>query len=125
MHLAPDGEEGYNYSAEQVYEMLLNPIPSNKKKGHWGNSNMARPVKGGKGTYRDDHSLWAEESDPELRETWTARVVQAARAVEVRDPSNSRGMIPAFAQRILKELTDPRIDWRLILNEFIQPEIND
>ncbi len=125
MHLAPDGEEGYHYSAEQVYEMLLNPIPSNNKKGQRGSSSIARPAPGGRGTYRDDHSLWSVESDPELRETWTARVVQAARAVEIRDPSNSRGLIPGFAQRILKELTEPRIDWRLILSEFIQPEIND
>ncbi len=124
MHLAPDGEEGYHYSAEQVYEMLLDPSCS-AKKGHKGSSHMVHPVKGGKGTYRDDHSLWSVESDPELRETWTARVVQAARAVEIRDPSNSRGLIPGFAQRILRELTEPRIDWRLILNEFIQPEIND
>ncbi len=125
MHLAPDGEEGYNYSAEQVYEMLLNPHTVTKKKGQRGNSSMTHPIKGGKGIYRDDHSLWSGESDPELRETWTARVVQAARAVEIRDPSNSRGLIPGFAQRLLKELTDPRVDWRTILSEFIQPEIND
>lgn len=123
MHLAPNGEEGHCYSAEEVYDMLLNPHSVKKQSG--GRGRAGASSKSGEGTYRDDHSLWSEESDPELWEVWTARVVQAARAVEIRDPSNGRGLLPGFAKRILRELTNPRVDWRTILSEFIRPEIND
>lgn len=122
-HLAPDGEEGHKYSAEQVYEMLGDPSCTGKT--CYGNGNAPRSRKGKVGSYRDDHSLWTTEEDSELRETWTARVIQAAQAVEIRDPSHSRGLLPGFAQRLLKELRTPRVDWRTILSEFVQPEVND
>lgn len=136
MHLAPNGEEGYRYSAEEVYEMLQDPFgfaPNPKGKGTAiGKGKDRAPKVGGNyvgqrgqtGSFRDDHTLW-EDMDSELQDQWTARVVQAARAVEIRDPSNERGLIPGFARRILRELTRPQIDWRTILGEFLQPEIND
>lgn len=137
MHLAPDGNEGYLYSAEQVYEMLKSPggnVSGSRGQGSGTGTGKDRGRKGttqvrSRGvsdkTYRDDHSKWSEGKDVEQWETWTARVVQSARAVEIRDPSNQRGLIPGFARRILRELTMPRIHWRTILSEFIQPEIND
>jgi predicted metal-dependent peptidase len=33
--------------------------------------------------------------------------------------------MPAFAKRMLEELMKPQTDWRQILNEFIQEEVND
>lgn len=56
---------------------------------------------------------------------WVKRFIDATKAMEVRDPSNARGVLPAFAQRMLKELIKPQIDWRIILDEFVQEEIND
>lgn len=44
---------------------------------------------------------------------------------EIRDPSNSRGLLPRFAQRILGELRKPQTDWQTILNDFIQEEVAD
>lgn len=128
MHLAPNGEEGHRYSAEEVYEMLKDPfgrspIPKGKERGSKGKGTRGG-AGGAEGSFRDDHSLW-EEMDEELREQWLSRVVQAARAVEIRDPSNGRGLLPGFARRILRELTRPQIDWRTVLGEFLQPEIND
>ena len=74
----------------------------------------------------DDHSKWSEtESDDTLRDVWVKRFIDATKAMEVRDPSNARGVLPAFAQRMLKELVKPQIDWRTILDEFVQEEIND
>ncbi len=138
MHYAPDGKEGFLYSAEQVYEMLKSPVGSFEGRhgtgGHGGGGKergKRDPSRGRgsgsskEGTYRDDHSLWATKHDAELSEIWLSRVVQSARAVEIRDPSNERGLIPGFARRILRELTTPQIDWRTILSEFIQPEVND
>lgn len=56
---------------------------------------------------------------------WVKRFIDATKAMEVRDPSNARGVLPAFVQRMLKELVKPQIDWRTILDEFVQEEIND
>ena len=44
---------------------------------------------------------------------------------KIRDPSNTRGLVPAFAARLLKELKKPQTDWRTILNSFVQEEIAD
>lgn len=45
--------------------------------------------------------------------------------IAIRDPSNQRGLLPMFAQRIIGELKKPQTDWRTILNDFIQEEIVD
>jgi predicted metal-dependent peptidase len=56
---------------------------------------------------------------------WAKRFADAAEAITIRDPSNTRGLLPMFAQRILQELMKPQTDWRLILNDFIQEEVVD
>lgn len=143
MHLAPDGKEGYEYTAEQVYEMLP-PIAGNqrkgsgsgtgaggaKKKGDSGGSAMGRAEqKQGEPTKEagwDDHTQWGmSEEDDTLRDVWVKQLAETCEAVKIRDPSNSRGLLPAFAQRMLDELMQPQTDWRAILNEFVQMEIND
>lgn len=50
----------------------------------------------------DDHSQWGKyEEDDTLRDVWVKRFEDAAEAIEIRDPSNTRGLLPAFAQRML------------------------
>ncbi len=76
----------------------------------------------------DDHGRWktAEESgDETLRDEWSKRLIDAAEAISIRDPSKTRGMLPLCAERLLKELKKPQTDWRTILNDFIQEEITD
>ncbi len=74
----------------------------------------------------DDHSKWGEyEEDDSLQDVWVKRFKDAAEAVTIKDPSNARGNMPAFVKRALEELTKPQTDWRQILNEFIQEEVND
>jgi predicted metal-dependent peptidase len=74
----------------------------------------------------DDHSHWGECENTELmRDTWTKRAQDAAQAMEIRDPSNSRGTLPLFAQRLLGEMNKAQTDWRTILNEFVQEDIVD
>ena len=65
------------------------------------------------------------EQDDTLRDVWVKRFEDAAEAISIRDKSNSRGTMPMFAKRLLDELKKPQIDWRTILNDFIQEEIND
>ena len=146
MHLAPDGKEGHQYTAEQVYDMLP---PSPNKAGNLaatgsgadpsdgdqdGGSGKGRarqeqrqmPKGAGKGKLWDDHSQWGQlEEDDTLRDVWVKQFSEACEAISIREKSNGRGLLPLFAQRLLEQLRDPQIDWRTILNEFVQMEVND
>ena len=120
MHIAPDGKEGYNYTAEQVYEML----PKSNRQLHSGNGGRSDSNNCNGGW--DDHSRWGTCNDGDmLRDVLIKDFEDACKAIEIRDPSNSRGLLPAFALRRLKELKKPQTDWRTILNEFIQEEVVD
>lgn len=151
MHVAPDGKEGHEYTAEQVYVMLpknLNKKGNNKKgnnKSHGsadGRAKKGNNKSPGSAVGRakkeiskeqhqpvrvwDDHSRWGKyEEDDTLRDVWVKRFEDAAEAIKIRDPSNARGLLPAFAERILKELKKTQTDWRTILNDFIQEEVVD
>lgn len=146
MHVAPDGKEGHEYTAEQVYAMLpknLNKKGNNKSPGSAdGRAKKGNNKSPGSAVGRakkeiskeqhqpvrvwDDHSQWGKyEEDDTLRDVWLKRFEDAAEAIEIRDPSNARGLLPAFAERILKELKKSQTDWRTILNDFVQEEVVD
>lgn len=146
MHLAPDKKEGYEYTAEEVYELLPkslknkngNSLPSigdaddedSNESGDSGGFGLGRAKKRqGKNEnngFSDNHTRWEEvESDSEERDVWINRIVEAAKAVERQNGNNGRGTVPVFAERILKELRNPQIDWKIILSDFIQEEICD
>ena len=131
MHIAPDGKEGYEYTAEQVYNMLPK---MKKRKGLSNDSGVATgrakqkiSDEDHKPVWRwDDHSRWGMyEEDATLRDVWVKRFEDAAEAISIRDPSNTRGLMPRFAKRILEELRKPQTDWRIVLNDFIQEEVVD
>ena len=74
----------------------------------------------------DDHTRWGMlEEDDTLRDVWVKRLEDACEAISIRDSSNQRGILPAFAKRFLEEMKKPQTDWRTILNDFIQEEIVD
>ena len=110
MHVAPDGKEGHEYTAEQVYAMLpknLNKKGNNKSPGS-ADGRAKKEIAKDKHQpvwVWDDHSQWGKyEEDDTLRDVWVKRFEDAAEAIKIRDPSNARGLLPAFAERILKEL---------------------
>ena len=207
MHETPDGKEGYKYTAEQVYEMLLpmsSSIGSKKnggslfedcegnsggiggegdgegeneagggddgkdnggesesgegdaEEGNDGTGSVGGKKAGGGDTEEDsaeegcagenatgignsgedsdakcfegwdDHTRWGTEKENEmLQDVWKKRFADACEAISIRDPSNQRGLLPLFAERLLKELKESKIDWRTILNDFVQEEIVD
>ena len=146
MHMTPNGKEGYEYTAEQVYAMLPPPPPNRKPvsmpSGSGNGENeadgdeaagsaleRAKQKQGKKSDSPptwDDHTRWGmEEDDDTLRDVWVKRFEDACEAISIRDPSNQRGLLPLCAERLLKELRKPQIDWRTILNDFIQEEITD
>lgn len=208
MHLLPNGDEGYKYSMEEVYKILLaqnkkkenkqsggnkgkgspegytqghgngnghgvtntedekfegagrgNGIGNDKTKSQKSEKNHTPPtleeliasiksrndeiresLKNGGGENKnatedvgsgvsrfDDHTFW--EGDDEMnsqRAVWIDRMIKATDILDA-FPENvkGRGTIPAAIKRIINELKKPKLDWKTILNDFIQEEICD
>lgn len=81
----------------------------------------------------DDHSFWdvsdeLSNEQKEENEIWTARMVDAtevAEQISIEFGSMGRGLTPLAAERVIKELKEVQTDWRTVLENFIQEEIND
>ena len=102
-----EGKEGYLFTAEEVYEKLLK------------NGNIISSLG------FDDHSKW--EMDKEREDDVNAKII-AIKDMEDRAHQNGKpgcGSIPAGVERLVKELKESRVNWRELLNEFIEFEIND
>lgn len=54
-------------------------------------------------------------------EDWQGRVVQASQVAE----GKGRGTMPAAIKRLVKDLVAPQKNWKELLAEFVQQEIND
>ena len=114
MHTAPDGKEGYEYTAEQVYAMLPSTPVALKK------------LIKSDGDMWDDHEKWEEDSmDDYEKLEWDQWVRTACEVISIRESSKTFGGPPMMAQRLMKHINKSQIDWRTILNEFVQQEIND
>ena len=114
MHTAPDGKEGYVYTAEQVYAML----PSTPV--------VLKKLIKNDGDIWDDHEKWEEDSmDDYEKQEWDQWVRTACEVISIRESSKTFGGPPMMAQRLMKHINKSQIDWRTILNEFVQQEIND
>ncbi len=207
MHLMPNGEEGYKYSLEEAYKILLEQNIKKKQKKSGGDKGKGKPKgeaqgrgnenghgssstqneeeyeglgegqgrgkgKGGSGAYDgmsspptleelissiknrnktirenlekggggdqsneqngaqnsfDDHSFWEGDDDMgSQRDLWMNRMIAATDIIASMPKGNkSRGTIPAGIERIINELKNPILDWRTILNDFVQEEICD
>lgn len=66
-----------------------------------------------------------DEEDETLRDVWVKRFEDTCEAILITDPSNQRGLLPLFAERLFKDLKEPQTDWRMVLNDFVQQEIVD
>lgn len=110
-HIIPiNNEEAYNYSTEQVYG-FLEGIDINRC--------------GGQSRF-DNHDGWEDETDEDIGYSeWDQYTIEAAEMVSIRESSKDCGNVPGYALRMLKDLRQPQTDWRTLLNNFIQEEIND
>ncbi len=116
MHIAPDNNEGHMYTAEQVYEILIKKVkPKTKQKSSEPDDDSS--------VIWDNHSQWGENDD--AQNEWNQRVVAASEAIQHRNQGNGTGNIPLLIQRLVETLKNPQIDWRTILINFIQEDIND
>ncbi len=129
MHLAPNQQEGYLYTAEEVYEMLK----SHGNKSQSGQGNKGSKGKAGsnsnksKGNTIDDHSRWEilEGDDDYIVDEWEQRLLNAAQAIENKEKITGVGDVPLGALRLVNKLRDSRVNWRVLLNDFLSFEISD
>lgn len=116
-----DGELGELEDRDQDEEGNSDPIYSNAPRN-------SKPL----GEF-DDHSFWdvsdeLSNEQKEENEIWTTRMVDAteiAEQISIEFGSMGRGLTPLAAERVIKELKEVQTDWRTVLENFIQEEIND
>lgn len=117
MHLTPNHKEGYLYSAEDVYQMLLEKYDVNKREvdevlrqlqNDYGNDGI------------DDHAIWSiVPQDNSLSDEWKKNLKDTVSTV------GSNGECPPGARKLLEDyIHESKLNWRAILHEFIK-EIND
>jgi len=112
MHLAPDGVEGKEYSADQVYEMLYKKYESLLHDA----DRFIREIEADYGVEIDDHNIWESlPLAPELFDEWKSNVRQAV------EKSSSKNSIPSFFRELLdRDDYTPMMNWRYVLNDFIR-----
>ena len=145
MHLAPNGQEGHLYTAEEVYEMLPKHLKIKKKgkdSGATGGKGNKDDAGGGSGTgiggeaygstndgFADNHDKWGSLGHDEaesLQEEWNQHIISAAEAEEIRVNAKCCGNYSKeLIDRVLQKLKKPQLDWKTILNTFVQEEITD
>lgn len=160
MHNLPDGREGYDFSAEEIYPIIYQLVKSRKLKYEDLTSKRKRkgivnvPPKNkslisgsGIGEPWDNHDKWDDKNpsggleEGELKQSfdeeaeaqknlWLRRMVDATELINSMDAniehsSTSRGTLPAFMDRLIKELRKSQLDWRTILQNFVQEDVTD
>jgi predicted metal-dependent peptidase len=107
MHLAPDGKEGREYSAEKVYEMLIRSSEEQLVELY------------GEG-FRDLHDRWTSIDAAQADDIWEQHIRSAAKA------AGTGSGIPYGMRRYLKEVENlPTMNWKQILHDFIQHDKSD
>ena len=82
--------------------------------------------KGGGNSEEDDGKLDTGESGDQLsQQVWLGRIAATKDAIEKGGVMLGAGSIPEFIERILGKAEKPTVDWRKVLNEFIQEQICD
>ena len=133
IHKAPDGNEGYLYAAEQVYDMILQQYravkASGKKAAHASQGNSSQNPENEPYNGCDDHSMWNNESPEERYENdavWQNRLTNAGTLMKQRfEAGDQNAGMPPGIERMLKVLSRSRVDWRMILNDFVQEDVVD
>ncbi len=121
MHLAPNDKEGYLYTADEVYRMF-SKTPYKKKLGKDGSGepSLGQSIFNSSGRF-DDHSKW-KKSDSRQADAWDERIIDAYTLAE---NMKQCGNIPQYIVSMVQKLKKPTLDWRVLLQNFLQEEIHD
>ena len=118
-----------NMSAEEIYAALPENYKDAASYGQSGKSNSSNNKNdqgsGNNQTPLDDHSKWYSnqtQNDATINQrTWDGRLVAAAQVAA----SKAQGNMPAFLKRLVDRICRSCLDWRIILANFINFEVND
>ena len=117
MHLAPDGKEGRDYNAEEIYYLLLK-----RGKHQDRQANVSGNPQSGIGTPTlDRHDIWQTIDQKErIRDAWNQKIIEAASACQGTDrmPQSVRKLVDTLKHR-------SEVDWKMLLHDFIQHDIYD
>ena len=110
MHLTPKKKEGFLYSAEEVYEMLLEKYNANAMDMDM----LAAAVKEDFGQILDDHDIWQILTEDDLSaEEWKENLKAATKF--------AGNAIPAGARKLIEEYEhQSKLDWKKLLQDFIK-----
>ncbi len=119
MHLAPNGKEGYLYTAEQVYQMLGDlPDPPDEKRSSdgAGNAGDGADTDGSDRERFDSHELWdTVEETSSVEDRWKKIVKDTAGKY-----ASSVKLPPSLREYVKKLDEDEQVDWRAALADFVQ-----
>lgn len=106
MHLAPDNNEGRQYSAEEIYQMLLK---QDEKK-----------VKDIYNDRFDSHVVWADiDLSARQTETWRGNIKSASKVCSI-------DRLPLSIKRYIKDINhNSKCNWKQLLHDFIQFDRSD
>ncbi len=109
MHITPNGDEGYYYTSDQVYEMLLK---------RFGDTGLDADISIGlfEEGLMDDHGIWDTiHENSLLEEEWEQTVIRAVNDAlgEYSIPRGIRNLVKGYVHK-------SSLDWRMILHDFIQ-----
>lgn len=126
MHLAPDGQEGRLYNAEEIYQMLLRGPKSTRGPERVSGGGIRSTANASPGTFLpedaspgaalDRHDLWQGIIHPsQLRDMWNGWIQEAAKLC-----GDSAGM-PQSIRRVVQVVTERAgLNWRQLLHDFLQ-----
>ncbi len=129
-HIVPNGKEGRLYTEEEIYKMLNNSF--HKRRNfydffkYW-KSYIPEPLNYNSNYIPwDDHNLLKNmKKNKYLLECWEKRISEAFEMVENEGGNKGAGLHSILGDRIIKKIDKPKTDWKSILNDFIQEEVND
>lgn len=115
MHLAPDGKEGREYNAEEIYQMLIHQNHTN------GISQMQTDNKGFEKSSFDRHDIWQGICDKaQLQDNWNRKIQSAFRQC-----GDSTGM-PQQVRTIVQDIAHRSgLNWKQLLHDFLQSDTYD
>ena len=126
MHLTPGGAEGYLYSAEEVYAML----GKDRLVAACGRAGRNR-----KASVDSHEKFIGTEAGDDDSDAIDRMVEKACEYADRRDKCKShgvsggsfggRGLVPACVRRIIEGRKASAVDWRTVLNDFVQKAFSD
>ena len=105
-------------SAEEIYDSLPDD-EGDQNDGNGGGN-------GGGGSTLDEHdwdNAQTQQDAQQKKKEWEGKMVSAAQAAEGK--GSTAGNLPGYLKRLINKIVKPQKNWKILLQEFIQPECDD